>query len=98
MHNYLKSGSWNVLCDVCGQKFKAEHLKKRWDGLYVCTNDFENRHVSDFLRVQKERISVPYLRPQTVDTFIGYICSVEERSPAADVASADCAKIGWMGM
>lgn len=99
MHNFLKSGSWNVICDVCGKKFKAEQVQKRWDGLMVCKTDFEMRHPSDFLRVQREKISVPYARHEAEDTFIrpysGYLCSISEGYPQADIASADCAKLGW---
>lgn len=71
MHNHLVSGDWNVLCDSCGRKFKASQVMRRWDGLIVCKDDFESRHSSDFLRVPKERISVPFVRPYPAeDTFI----------------------------
>lgn len=63
MKNYLKLGDWNALCDVCGFKFKASMLQKRWDGAMVCASDWETRHPQDFLRVRKERISVPWTRP-----------------------------------
>ena len=63
MKNHLILGNWNALCDSCGRKFKALDLKKRWDGLMVCQEDFENRHPSDFLRVQREKINVEFSRP-----------------------------------
>jgi hypothetical protein len=63
MKNHLQLGNWNALCDSCGRKFKALDLKKRWDGLMVCKEDFELRHPSDFLRVQKEKITVEFSRP-----------------------------------
>lgn len=63
MHNHLILGDWNALCDSCGRKFKASQLKRRWDGLMVCKEDYELRHPQEFLRVQKERISVPFTRP-----------------------------------
>ena len=72
MKNYLDLGNWNALCDSCGRKFKASMLQKRWDGLMVCKEDYELRHPSDFLRVQRERISVPWTRPYPAsDTYIG---------------------------
>lgn len=96
MRNHLILGDWNVLCDSCGRKFKASSIKKRWDGLMVCPEDYEMRHPSDFLRVQREKISVPFVRPYPVsDTYTGYTCSVYERWPKADQATADCATIGW---
>ena len=95
MRNHLESGNWNSLCDVCGFKFKALNLKKRWDGLIVCKDDYEARHAQDFLRVQKERIAVPFSRPYpTEDEYTGYTCSVVEINPRADIATADCARVG----
>lgn len=93
MKNHLLLGNWNSLCDSCGRKFKALDLKKRWDGLMVCKEDYELRHDQDFLRVQKEKIAVPWSRPYpTADTFIGHICSVSGRYGMADYGTADCAR------
>jgi len=93
MRNHLALGNWNALCDSCGRKFKALDLRKRWDGLMVCTEDYELRHEQDFLRVQKEKITVPFSRPYPVaDTFISYICSVWGRFGMADIGTADCAR------
>ncbi|CAB4240705.1 hypothetical protein UFOVP39_61 [uncultured Caudovirales phage] len=93
MKNHLLLGNWNALCDSCGRKFKALDLKKRWDGLMVCQEDYENRHPSDFLRVQKEKINVDFARPYPAqDTFVGYICSVSGRYGMADCGTADCAQ------
>jgi hypothetical protein len=70
MKNHLELGNWNALCDSCGRKFKALDLKKRWDGLMVCHEDWEQRHPQDLLRVQREQISVPFSRPYPAqDTF-----------------------------
>ena len=71
MKNHLILGNWNALCDSCGRKFKASDLKKRWDGLIVCEEDWEQRHPQDLLRVQREQISVPWSRPYPAqDTYI----------------------------
>lgn len=71
MKNHLILGNYNALCDSCGRKFKALDLQKRWDGLMVCKEDWEPRHPSDFLRVQKEKIAVPWSRPYPAqDNFI----------------------------
>lgn len=71
MKNHLILGDWNALCDSCGRKFKASSLKKRWDGLIVCSEDWEQRHPQDLLRVQREQISVPWARPYPAqDTYI----------------------------
>lgn len=71
MKNHLLLGNWNALCDSCGRKFKALDLQKRWDGLMVCREDFEQRHPQDLLRVQREKIAVPWSRPYAAqDTYI----------------------------
>ena len=59
----------------------------------VCSEDYEQRHPSDFLRVQKEKIAVPWARPYTTDTFIPY-CTLEGSSGLAYVAMAGCAVAG----
>jgi len=62
--NTYKHGQWNVLCQVCGFKYKSSDIKKRWDGLYVCEEDWEARHPADFFRGTKEDPSVPFVRPE----------------------------------
>jgi hypothetical protein len=76
MKNYFVSGDWNAICDVCGTKTKASKLKKRWDGFWVCTNDFESRQPLDFLRVRPDKGSVPWSRPEATDSFL-YICYID---------------------
>jgi hypothetical protein len=96
MRNHLQLGNWNALCDSCGRKFKASQLQRRWDGLMVCAEDYEVRHSMDFLRVQKEKITVEFSRPYpTTDTFVGYSCSIRESNGKADVGAADCARVEW---
>lgn len=70
MRNYLKLGSWNAICDVCGFKKKAEELKLRWDGLMVCEDDFELRPIQDFIRIPTEKIAPPWTRPEGTDVFV----------------------------
>lgn len=96
MRNFLDVGNWNALCDSCGRKFKASQLRRRWDGLMVCEEDYELRHPQDFLRVQKEQISVPWARPDPEDTFIPvtYICTPEGTSSIVGLAVAGCCLVG----
>ena len=70
MRNYLVIGEWNAICDVCSLKFKSSMLQRRWDGLMTCDKDWEPRHPQDFLRVSKEVISPPWVRPEGDDFFI----------------------------
>jgi hypothetical protein len=70
MFTTLKLGDWNALCEVCGFKYKGSMLKKRWDGLMVCKDDYETRHPQDLIKIPKEDQSVPWTSPEPDDTFI----------------------------
>lgn len=61
--NYYVSGEWNVTCDVCSRKIKAQDAKQRWDGFIVCPADFEHRHPQDFVKAKTDKITVPFTRP-----------------------------------
>lgn len=69
MSSYSK-GDWLAICDSCGRKVKASTLKLRWDGLRVCTKDWETRHPQDYVRAKVDIQAVPWTRPETTDTFI----------------------------
>ena len=70
MRNYFKSGSWNITCDRCSKKTKADEIKKEWTGFLVCPVCFEYRHEQDFVRARQDKISVPFTRPRPVDVFV----------------------------
>lgn len=70
MQNYLKLGSWNTICDICGRKFKNTDVRKRWDGFLVCSSDWESRHVADFIRVKPEKNNVRDPRHEVDDQFV----------------------------
>lgn len=63
MKFFYKPGSWDVTCDVCGFKFKADQLKKRWDNLMVCSKDWEPRQPQDLIKSVPDKQSVPWTRP-----------------------------------
>lgn len=50
-------GTSNAICDVCGFKYKLSDLRKRWDGMLVCNEDWESRHPLDY---------PPSIRPNSV--------------------------------
>jgi hypothetical protein len=93
MQNWLKLGDYNVICDSCGRKFKASTMRKRWDGLLVCKEDFEVKHPQLSLKVRGDKQQVPIPRPEAVDQFLFY-CDLWSSSPMADFGSADCATVG----
>ena len=61
--DYLDLGNFNAICDVCGFKFKASELRRRWDGFMVCDSDYEQRHPQDLIRGVPDNSSTPWSRP-----------------------------------
>ncbi len=94
MQNWLKLGDYNAICDSCGRKFKASTMRKRWDGLFVCHEDFEYKHPQLSLKVQGDKQQVPIPRPEPIaDTFLAF-CDLWTSSPMADFGVADCSQTG----
>lgn len=89
--DYYRHHDWNAICDVCGQKYKASELKKRWDGLWCCPFDWEIRQPQDFVRGVKDNPTPPWTRPDNPDTFIP-VCTTS--TAIAGYAIAGCAIAG----
>lgn len=70
MKNYYLHGSWNAICQSCGRKFKAVDMRRRWDGLLVCMDDFEYRQPQDFVRARVDHQTPPWTSPRPGDVFI----------------------------
>lgn len=68
---YYKHGDYNAICDVCGFKFKGSQLKKRWDGMRVCEEDWEMRHPMDLFNpdLSDDEGIVDDPRPEQPDVF-----------------------------
>jgi len=49
-------------CDICGFTFHASELRKTWDMMYVCKDDFEVRHPGDFVRGVKDNTAPAWVR------------------------------------
>jgi len=88
-------GNWNAICDVCGKQYKSTDLRKRWDNLWVCFRDYEERQPQDFVRGVADTQAVPWARPQGADTFvpINYTTSIGETSSLDEVVSKYVTKI-----
>lgn len=93
MNTTFKSGQYNVICDICGFKFKNVELKKDWRGLMVCKDDFELRNPQDFIRVKPERVAPPWVRPRPGDVFIE-VCTIVTSQGVAGKGTAGCAVAG----
>lgn len=62
-----RKGDWKAVCDGCGQRFLASALRKRWDGLMVCSKDYETRQPQDFVRAKIDIQAVPFTRPESTE-------------------------------
>lgn len=94
MQNWFKSGDHNAICDSCGRKYKASTMQMRWDGLFVCPDDYEVRHPQLSLRVHADKQTVAISRPEPeTDTFVS-VCYIWDQSAYANLATAGCAKAG----
>ena len=89
---WWKKGDYNAICDECGFKFKASELKERYDGMRVCSDDWEPRHPSEKTIPVRGPNKLPWTRPEATDTFINEaICTPITRQGVADYGTADCA-------
>ncbi len=55
------SYEYNALCQSCKFKVPASSLRLRWDGLWVCKDDWEPRHPSDFYRNRNDTHKLPFI-------------------------------------
>lgn len=66
---WWQSGQYNTICDVCGFKMKSTDLRRRWDGLMVCQDDYETQHPQERIRPIPDQVKLPWTRPEGTDTF-----------------------------
>ena len=64
------NGGWKAVCDSCGRVFKNNELQLRWDGLMVCSGDWEIRQPQDFVHGVADIQAPPFTRPESSDSFI----------------------------
>ena len=62
---YFKLGTHNAVCYVCGFKRKADEMLLRWDGVYVCKEDWEIRQPQDFVRGLPEETAPPWTQSES---------------------------------
>lgn len=94
---WFTSGDWNAICDVCGFKYKASELTERWDGLKVCSKDWETRHPQELIRPIPDQKPLPWTRPESRDITIPFgtfapPCTFQSSQGVADQGAADCAR------
>ena len=87
----FKSGDNWVECQVCGMDIYASDIRKRWDGVLVCLDDYETRHPQDFVRARKDKISASIVTSRSE----GIDVSANTRSAVAGIAVAGIAIPGF---
>lgn len=85
-------GNWNAICDRCGRKFKANQLRRTWEGYMVCDRDWEPRHPQDYVKGVKEAPNVPFVR-RPADVAIE-ACTLRGRQSVAGWGVAGCMVAG----
>ncbi|MFA5340546.1 MAG: hypothetical protein WC332_02100 [Clostridia bacterium] len=74
--NYIK-GDPLAICDLCSLQFHASELKKMWNGLYACKDDWEPRPEYETPNKPSKPRKLPFTRPEGNDKFM----TVAERNP-----------------
>ena len=92
-HTYYKRGSANAICDVCGLKYKLDQLQKRWDGVWVCHDDYEERHPQEFIRSKMDSNKLVIVKPRPAPVFVN-VCTINGRSGFVGLAMAGCSVVG----
>lgn len=87
---YYSGRHW-VQCDRCGFAIRANLIKKTWDGLYVCPEDYEPRHEQDLRRgVRDDTRPKGPVRSESTDTFVSVIYSGDTRAGIARAGLSRC--------
>jgi hypothetical protein len=87
-----------VICDICGFKYNSDEVKKRWDGMVVCKQDFEEKHPSLTYKYRHKSTegSLPVgalIRSEPEDTFV-FLCDLYTSMGVAGYGTAGCAQAG----
>jgi len=85
-------GTWAVICEVCGFRFPSNRIKKRWDGVLCCEQDWEPRHPQTLIKIRGET-AVPTFTNNPPDEYV-VVCDILSSSCYAGLATAGCAKAG----
>lgn len=61
--DHLRLGDHNVICDICGMKYKFSMTRLQWNNLLACPTCYEERHPQDFVKGVKDDPSIKIARP-----------------------------------
>ncbi len=94
-HPYIESGSWNVVCSMCGFQFKSSEVTKHWQGMYRCAVCWEPRHPQDFTRNITTERPPPWTQPPG-ESPISYTCTPNGTSAVPGFAIPGCLIPGYL--
>lgn len=60
-----KKGDWKAVCQRCGRYFKGSELRRTWDGLYVCEEDWEEKHPQLYVTGVRDDQRAPFVLADT---------------------------------
>ena len=86
----LSRDFWRV-CDVCGFQYRSSQTRKRWDGLWTCLPDFEERHPQDFVRGRRDNENVPEPRPEPITMLVGPLTTTLSAAAVAGATTLNVA-------
>jgi hypothetical protein len=71
-YDYLERGSWNVACECCGTKYKAEMLRKGWlnGPAMLCKFCWQPRNAQEFVRGVPDHQAPPWSRPMPPPQYV----------------------------
>ncbi len=87
----------------CNRKYKAYEIRKRWDGMLVCDEDWEPRHPQDFVRGIPEKSNIlpfsfdndgSYTGSNLNTNLVYAACTLANSVGVADIGVADCMVAG----
>jgi hypothetical protein len=71
--NTFKAGTWNVYCDICRQKKKADECRLQWDHQLACTDCWDRKHPELYpLPIPIDGLGVPDARPRPNSSNVYY--------------------------
>lgn len=93
--DFYAPGDWNVVCYVCGWKYKASMMVKHWQGYYVCPKDWEARQPQDFVRGVADTQIPPWTQPFPGLIFTP-VCGAEDTTAIPYFATPGCVLPGYI--
>ena len=93
-------GEYQAICASCGFVFMNYELLTRWDGLLVCSDDWEPRNPLDFAPIPTVKAPLPFTQPDDLTQEItptlnhGSVCAPPFRRALVGYGTVGCATLG----